>query len=154
VTRCQASIDTSKGGSPSCVSVSLDRVSVPMEEQALQTLRYGRMPQADKLHASGKQQERVGEALPVHEAITYLENHGERMGDAHARQRGQPIRSGTVEASCKSLVALRMKRPGARGKQPSGQHILDLRALVLSDHWSSAMPLVLAPLRSRVHAAA
>ena len=115
-----------------------------MEEQALQTLRYGRMPQANELHASGKQQEHVGESLPVHEAITYLENHGERMGDAHARQRGLPIGSGTVEAPCKSFVALLMKRPGARWKHPSGQHILDLRALVLSDRWSHAMPLVVA----------
>ncbi len=107
-----------------------------------------------ELHASGKQQERAGDALPVHEAITYLENHGERMGDAHARQLGLPIGSGTVEATCKSLVALRMKRPGARWKEPSGQHILDLRALVLSDRWSPAMHRVLAPLRSHVHAAA
>ena len=59
-----------------------------------------------------------------------------------------------MEATCKSLVALRMKRPGARWREPSGQHILDLRALVLSDRWSPAMPLVLAPLRSHVHAAA
>jgi hypothetical protein len=107
-----------------------------------------------ELHASGKQQERAGDAQPVHEAITYLENHGERMGYAHARQLGLPIGSGTVEATCKSLVALRMKRPGARWKEPSGQHILDLRALVLSDRWSPAMHLVLAPLRSHVHAAA
>jgi hypothetical protein len=115
-----------------------------MEDQTLQALRYGRMPQANELHASGKQQEHVGESLPVHEAIAYLENHGEPMGDAHARQRGLPIGSGTVEAPCKSLVALRMKRPGARWKHPSCQHILDLRTLVLSDRWSRAMPLVLA----------
>ena|GEM_PF-6931232 len=113
------------------MSVSLDRVSVPMEEQALQTLRYGRMPQANELHASGKQQEHVGESLPVHEAIAYLENHGERMGDAHARQRGLPIGSGTVEAPCKSFVALRMKRPGTRWKHPSGQQANTSRANVL-----------------------
>jgi len=102
-----------------------------MEEQALQTLRYGRMPQANELHASGKQQEHVGESLPVHEAIAYLENHGERMGDAHARQRGLPIGSGTVEAPCKSFVALRMKRPGTRWKHPSGQQANTSRANVL-----------------------
>jgi hypothetical protein len=71
------------------------------------------------------------------------------MGYAQARHRGLPIGSGTVEAACKSLVALRMKRPGARWKEPSGQHILDLRALLLSERWQPAMELALAPLQGR-----
>lgn len=107
-----------------------------------------------ELHESGKRQQKAGEAKPVHDAITYLENHGARMGYALARQRGLPIGSGTVEAACKSLVALRMKRPGSRWKEPSGQHILDLRSLVLSDRWEPALQLALAPLRSIVQAAA
>jgi hypothetical protein len=107
-----------------------------------------------ELHDSGMRHERVGTAQPVHEAITYLENHGERMGYAQARQHGLPIGSGNVEAACKSLVALRMKRPGARWKEPSGQHIMDLRALILSERWQPAMELALAPLRSHVQAAA
>lgn len=107
-----------------------------------------------ELHESGMRHKHVGPAQPVHEAITYLENHGERMGYAEARQQGLPIGSGTVEAACKSLVALRMKRPGARWKECSGQHILDLRALVLSERWQPAMELALAPLRSDVQAAA
>src|SRR5262249_47916598 len=32
-----------------------------------------------ELHGSGLRHKRVGEARPVHEAITYLENHGGRM---------------------------------------------------------------------------
>jgi hypothetical protein len=107
-----------------------------------------------ELHASDMRQHKVGEARPVHDAITYLENHGERMRYAKARQRGLPIGSGGVEAACKSLVALRMKRPGSRWKEPSGQHVLDLRSLVLSDRWQPAMELTLAPLRSQVQAAA
>jgi hypothetical protein len=107
-----------------------------------------------ELHDSGKRQHKQGEAMPVHEAITYLENHGERMGYAQARKRGLPIGSGGVEAACKSLVALRMKRPGSRWKEASGQHVLDLRSLVLSDRWEPAMELTLAPLRSQVRLAA
>ena len=107
-----------------------------------------------ELHQSGKRHQKTGEALPVHDAITYLENHGERMSYALARQRGLPIGSGGVEAACKSLVALRMKRPGSRWKEHSGQHVLDLRSLVLSDRWAPAMQLTLAPLRSQVRSVA
>lgn len=106
------------------------------------------------LEDSGKADVLVGEGRPVHEALTYLENHGERMHYAEARAQGLPIGSGHVEATCKSLVALRMKRPGSRWKEASGQHVLDLRSLVLSERWDAAMDLTLAPLRARVQRAA
>lgn len=107
-----------------------------------------------ELHDSGKRDAVVAEARPVHEAITYLENHGERMHYAQARAAGLPIGSGNVEATCKSLVALRMKRPGSRWKEESGQHVLDLRSLVLSGRWNTAMDLTLAPLHAQVRRAA
>ena len=109
---------------------------------------------AAALHASGKREVVLGDRRPVHEAFTYLENHGERMHYAEARAQGLPIGSGHVEATCKSLVALRMKRPGARWKEESGQHILDLRALMLSERWDAAMNLTLAPQRAEVRRAA
>jgi hypothetical protein len=109
---------------------------------------------ASVLHASGKRDVVLGDRRPVHEALTYLENHGERMHYAEARAQGLPIGSGNVEATCKSLVALRMKRPGARWKEASGQHILDLRSLVLSDRWDAAINLTLAPRRVEVRRAA
>ncbi len=109
---------------------------------------------ATELNVSDKRGVRVGDRTPVHEAITYLENHGERMAYDEARAVGLPIGSGNVEATCKSLVALRMKRPGARWREASGQRVLDLRALVLSNRWNTAMELTLAPLRRSVQAAA
>lgn len=70
----------------------------------------------------------------------------------HAR--GLPIGSGNVEATCKSLAALRMNSPGARWNEESGQHILDLQALVPSERWDAAMNLTLAPQRAGVRRAA
>jgi hypothetical protein len=107
-----------------------------------------------ELHGSGKAEVAVGTSRPVHEAITSLENHRERMNYAAARRRGLPVGRGNVEATCKSLVALRMKRPGARWKEGTGEHLLNLRALALSDRWETAMALTLRPLRKAVRLAA
>ncbi len=76
---------------------------------------------------------------PVHDAITYIDNHQERMNYADALRNNLPIGSGNVEATCKTLVAVRMKRAGARWKHQSGEHILRLRALAQSDRWDGAM---------------
>jgi hypothetical protein len=107
-----------------------------------------------ELHASGKAEVAVGMSRPVHEAITYLENHQPQMNYAAARRRGLPVGSGNVEATCKSLVAVRMKRPGARWKEETGEYLLNLRALALSDRWETAMTLTLRPLRKAIRFAA
>lgn len=111
----------------------------------------------EELRSSGHEWTAISdadEAHPVHAAMTYLNNQADRMHYAEARAAGLPIGSGNVEATCKSLVALRMKRPGCRWKHEGGQAVLSLRAVALSNRWDRAMALTLAPLRHAIQAAA
>ena len=59
-----------------------------------------------------------------------------------------------TEEARKNLFAVRMKRSGARWKERTGEHVVQLRALALSDRWLPAMDLTLRPLRKAVRAAA
>jgi hypothetical protein len=112
----------------------------------------------DAIHAalstSGQRAVRIGRTRPVHEAIRYLENHRERLGYPGARRLGLPIGSGNTEATCKTLITVRMKRCGARWKEATAADVINLRALALSDRWEPALQLMLAPLRKAVRAAA
>jgi len=86
--------------------------------------------------------------------IRYLENHRELMDYPGARRRGLPIGSGNTAATCKTLFTVRMKRSGARWKEATAAHVINLRALALNDRWEPALQLTLAPLRKAVRVAA
>ena len=62
--------------------------------------------------------------------------------------------SGNVEATCKTLVGQRMKRSGSRWKNATGDHVLHMRALSLSDRWDAAMGITLRVTPPRIEVAA
>ena len=72
------------------------------------------------------------------------------MEYATARRAALPIGNGNVEATCKSLVTVRMKRPGARWKHTTGDEVMQLRALQLSDRWTPTVQGATRPLAKSV----
>jgi hypothetical protein len=81
----------------------------------------------------------------LHAAITYIENRRERLRYATVRSAGLPIGSGTAEATCKTIVTMRMRRPGASWTDDGAQAILGLRALATSstERWERALDRVI-----------
>lgn len=95
-----------------------------------------------ELRASNRERVVVNNQQPVHEAITYIENHGHRMNYAAARRKHLSIGSGNAEATCKTLIQVRLKLAGSRWKHATGEHIVKLRALMLSTRWDDALTLL------------
>ena len=95
----------------------------------------------------------VGDKRPVHEALTYIENHRPQMRYAQARKKGHPIGSGHVEACCKQLVQCRMKRSGQRWKEEGGQAVLTLRSLATDARWDVAMAVLMPTFKQSVQPA-
>lgn len=89
----------------------------------------------------------------LYDALTYIANHRERLRYATVVAAGLPIGSGTVEATGKTVVEVRMKRAGSRWAEPGAQAIMGLRSLAVSDakRWDVAMKHVLASYRHPVH---
>jgi len=88
----------------------------------------------------------------LHNAITYVTNHRDRMRYATVHRAGLPIGSGTVEASGKTIIGTRMRRPGCRWLESGAQPILALRALATSstERWERVMEHVVASYTAHV----
>lgn len=72
---------------------------------------------------------------PVHKAISYYTNNQSRMDYEFFRQQGYFIGSGTVESACKQIVAMRLKRSGARWTKTGATLTAKARAAWLSNQW-------------------
>ena len=73
--------------------------------------------------------------------LAYLDKNKERMRYSQFRARGYFVGSGVIEAGCKSIVGLRLKRSGMEWSLRGANSILSLRCATLSnileDYWES-----------------
>ena len=100
--------------------------------------------------------EQEHEVKELEAAMSYFRNHKKRMKYAQVRARGWPVGSGHVEATCKSVVAARFKKSGARWKEPGASPLLHLRAYLKSapGAWQAVMPVLLDSFVHPIQAAA
>jgi hypothetical protein len=82
--------------------------------------------------------------------LTYFLNQRPRLDYAAYLKQGLPIARGVIEATCKTLVIHRMKCSGMRWSTGGGQAILTLRAVIQSNRWQQAWPLIQAEFRKPV----
>jgi hypothetical protein len=73
--------------------------------------------------------------------IAYLRKHGEagRLSYPHFRGLGLPIGSGAIESSIRRVINLRVKSNGISWREPNAEHILQVRAQVVSGRWDSRL---------------
>jgi hypothetical protein len=66
----------------------------------------------------------------------YLQTHQHRLRYPQFRAAGWPVGSGVVEAGCKQVVGMRLKRKSTRWCEPGAAAVLHLRVDRLSGRWS------------------
>lgn len=69
--------------------------------------------------------------------INYLESHSARTEDGLYQANGWFIRSGVIEAGCKTVIGRRLKQSGMFWSQTGAEDILSLRCLVLGPHFDA-----------------
>lgn len=69
--------------------------------------------------------------------LNYFREHADKMQYADYQAAGLPIGSGVTEAGCKELIKARFGRSGCSWHRGSGDAILQLRAVRLSNQWES-----------------
>jgi hypothetical protein len=82
---------------------------------------------------------RVSNGAAYQEALTYFENHKEKMNYPYYLSQGWQIGSGPVESGCKTVVGQRLKLAGMRWREKGTDGVCHLRALYKSekDQWEA-----------------
>lgn len=74
--------------------------------------------------------------------LAYFRRNRHTMRYASIAAEGLPIGSGVVEAACKTLASIRMKRSGMRWRNSGGQAVLTIRGLQQSGDFDLAWRLL------------
>lgn len=78
---------------------------------------------------------RVDDLISLQTEIDYFLKNRNKMQYKYFEEKGYPIGSGIIEAACKQLVQIRVKRNGMKWKKEGSHAILQLRCHYLGKRW-------------------
>ena len=79
--------------------------------------------------------DRLDDLAKINTEIEYFIKNKKRMQYSYFKENDWPIGSGIIEAACKQLVQLRLKRNGMKWKKNGAHCVLKLRCMYLSGRW-------------------
>jgi hypothetical protein len=79
--------------------------------------------------------DRLDDLMVINTEIEYFTKNKKRMQYSYFKENDWPIGSGIIEAACKQLVQLRLKRNGMKWKKDGAHCVLKLRCMYLSGRW-------------------
>jgi len=80
--------------------------------------------------------------MQIQTEIEYFKKNEKRMKYSLFKDKGYPIGSGIIEATCKQLVQLRLKRNGMKWKKEGAHCILQLRCHYLGNRWDEVKKII------------
>jgi hypothetical protein len=86
-------------------------------------------------------QARSSPKAALHEVLTYLRNHQQRMRYDLYRAQGLQIGSGTIESGCKHVIAARLKQAGMIWSHHGARTIAKVRTRLKSRRWEQTLAL-------------
>lgn len=86
--------------------------------------------------------EKMDDFIKIQTEIEYFKKNEKRMKYSVFKEKGYPIGSGIIEATCKQLVQLRLKRNGMKWTKEGAHCILQLRCHYLGKRWNKVENII------------
>lgn len=86
--------------------------------------------------------DRLDDLASINTELKYFIRNKERMQYSYFKENDLHIGSGIIEAACKQLVQLRLKRNGMKWKTDGAHCVLKLRCMYLSKRWQKVKSMV------------
>lgn len=86
--------------------------------------------------------DRLDDLMSIKTEINYFIRNKKRMQYEYFKANDLPIGSGIIEATCKQLVQLRLKRNGMKWKKKGAHCVLKLRCMYLSKRWDEVKSML------------
>jgi hypothetical protein len=86
--------------------------------------------------------DRLNDLAEINTELKYFIKNKKRMQYSYFKEKDLPIGSGIIEAACKQVVQIRLKRNGMKWKIDGAHCVLKIRCMYLSKRWQEVKSIV------------